>query len=337
MPDKRVHALLIEDDPGDQRLIKEFLTRPGGDRFSLTLAGSLSEGMDCLREKALDIVLLDLSLPDSTGLETVQRLRDEFGNVPLVVFTGLDDDVTGTQAVQLGAQDYLIKGDVDSHLLKRALRYAIERFRAEQALRNSQEEYRSLIDDVFNNSASGVAILDASYKVVWVNEALLTYFGMQREDIVGHDKRVLAREKLKRIFSDPDLYECNLLSAYEKQGSAERFRCLITPTSGREERWLEYWSQPIRAGVCKWADQHYSDITTRKAAGLAERDQRILAEALRGAARIDQHALPGRSAGPHFGKPGTGRPLRQADVVLLDEDSSRWRAAPDRPGSKDPT
>ncbi len=323
MPDKRVHALLIEDDPGDQRLIKEFLTRPGGDRFSLTLAGSLSEGMDCLREKALDIVLLDLSLPDSTGLETVQRLRDEFGNVPLVVFTGLDDDVTGTQAVQLGAQDYLIKGDVDSHLLKRALRYAIERFRAEQALRNSQEEYRSLIDDVFNNSASGVAILDASYKVVWVNEALLTYFGMQREDIVGHDKRVLAREKLKRIFSDPDLYECNLLSAYEKQVSADRFECLVTPTSGREERWLEYWSQPIRAGVyANGRIEHYSDITTRKAAELAERDQRILAEALRGAAAILTSTL--------YLEEVLDRILEnleqvvlydKADVVLLDEDS----------------
>ena len=284
---RAMNVLLIEDNPGDARLIRELLKRGHDGEIEMYTCMSLQEGLLLITEHMPDIVLLDLSLPDSHGLSTIQKLREHHSNVPIVVLTGLDDETMGIQAVQSGAQDYLVKGTVDDIWLRRALRYAIERFRAEQAIRRSQEEYRSLIDDVFNNSNVGVAILDADFKIVWVNEAILTYFGLGREALIGFDKRVMVKEKLKCVFQDPDAYEHHILKAYEARDFSSYFECLVMPDDGRSARWLEYWSQPISAGIyANGRIEHYADITARKQAELAEHEQRVLAEALRDAAAL---------------------------------------------------
>ncbi|MGD8625317.1 MAG: ATP-binding protein [Anaerolineae bacterium] len=132
MQDRLIHALLIEDNPGDARLIREMLVEARATDFVLVTAGRLSSGLDYLDAQEFDVVLLDLSLPGFRGLETFDRLYQHTSRVPVVVLTGLDDEGLATEAVRAGAQDYLIKGQVDSPLLIRALRYAIERHRAEQ-------------------------------------------------------------------------------------------------------------------------------------------------------------------------------------------------------------
>src|SRR5262249_26435321 len=154
-----------------------------------------------------DTVLLDLSLPDSHGLDTLKTARTAAPGVPIIVLTGNEDDELGLQMVQDGdAQDYLPKGGVNGSLLMRSIRYAIARYRSEMELRQTREEYRSLIDDVFDTSMVAVIILDSVYNVVWCNEATEIYFGIKRERLMGRDKRLLIDEELKCIFADPDDY-----------------------------------------------------------------------------------------------------------------------------------
>ncbi|MBX6771274.1 MAG: hybrid sensor histidine kinase/response regulator [Chloroflexi bacterium] len=139
------HAiLLVEDNPGDARLIREMIREVQDASFLLERVERLTEGIARLGGGDISAVLLDLSLPDSQGLESFRRLHAHAPDVPILVLTGLDDEELGLQAIREGAQDYLIKGRVDGHLLIRALRYAIERKRQEAALRFLVETSRSL-------------------------------------------------------------------------------------------------------------------------------------------------------------------------------------------------
>jgi signal transduction histidine kinase len=119
--------LLVEDNPGDARLLRELLRESGIGDYTVIAASTLREAMDRLAEEAVDVVLLDLSLPDSTGLSTVRRTLTCAPETPIIVLTGLDDETIAVQAVQAGAQDYLVKGNIDGRLLLRAIRYAVER------------------------------------------------------------------------------------------------------------------------------------------------------------------------------------------------------------------
>ncbi len=278
-----MNILLIEDNPGDARLIQEMLRNVPG--YQLTCAETLEDGLAAAHETAFDLALIDLSLPDSSGLETVHRLKEDLAHMPLVVLTGSHDEQLGIEAVQAGAQDYLIKGEVNGRGLQRSIQYARERHRGEESVRRSEQAYRSLIDDVFNTSIVGVLILDRELRVGWMNEAVEKYFGVNREEILGEDSRVLIDSKLKCIFADPDDYSARLLRAYEDGDFPDRFECHVTAGEQREERWLEHWSQPIREGMYTGGRiEQYTDITVRKYAEFAEIEQRLFAEALRNTA-----------------------------------------------------
>ena len=276
-----VRVLLIEDNPGDRRLIREMLVSVPRANIQLAYATTLAEGITAVDTETFDAVLLDLSLPDSLGVHTLNSLRQHAPHIAIVVLTGFDDQTMGVQAVQAGAQDYLMKGETDSRLLSRTLLYAIERHRNEEALRRSEQEYRSLIDDVFDTSTVSVLILDGNYTVVWCNSATENYFGMERVDIIGRDKRVLIEDKLRCAFSDPDSYSTRILEGYTAGTFTTRLECHVIPEGDRLERWLEYWSQPIRAGRYNGGRiEQYTDITNRKQLELAEQEQRRYAEAL---------------------------------------------------------
>ena len=122
-----INVLLIEDNPGDARLIDELLTEVKVVSFRLDRAERLQQGLDRLARGGIDVVLLDLSLPDSHGLETFTAAYTNAKGVPIIVLTGLDDETVAINAVKEGAQDYLFKGQVDGELISRAIRYAIER------------------------------------------------------------------------------------------------------------------------------------------------------------------------------------------------------------------
>jgi signal transduction histidine kinase len=133
-------VLLIEDNPGDVRLIREMLADARSGRFRLEAAEQLTPGLERLAQGGVDVVLLDLSLPECQGIETLARVHTHSPGAPIVVLTGMDDEELGHRAVQSGAQDYLIKGHVDGPLLGRSLRYAVERGRIEGELRRRAEQ-----------------------------------------------------------------------------------------------------------------------------------------------------------------------------------------------------
>jgi serine phosphatase RsbU (regulator of sigma subunit) len=141
-----VHILLVEDDPDDVWVMRNLLGDRWDGSFKLIQVELLSAGLERVSEFPFDVILLDLSLPDSQGLETFFTMHAHAGDVPIVVLSGYNDESTAIRAVQAGAQDYLVKGQVDDHLLVRSLRYAIERtrrHRAEAALRDASEEFRA--------------------------------------------------------------------------------------------------------------------------------------------------------------------------------------------------
>jgi signal transduction histidine kinase len=124
--------LIIEDNQGDARLLREMLREDGAYTAELVLAGTMGEAEKCLAENVIDIILLDLGLPDAEGLVAIRRTRAAAPGIPLVVLTGMDDEALAAQSLQEGAQDYLIKGQIETRGLLRALRYATERKRLER-------------------------------------------------------------------------------------------------------------------------------------------------------------------------------------------------------------
>jgi len=139
MNSEAIKVLLIEDNPGDARLIREMLAEVRSAIFDLECADRLSTGLERLTEGGIDVLLLDLGLPDSRGLDTLGRAYGQAPQVTIIVLTVLDDEALAVKAMREGAQDYLVKGRVDSNLLVRSIRYATERKRAEEPLRQYAE------------------------------------------------------------------------------------------------------------------------------------------------------------------------------------------------------
>src|ERR1035437_4356091 len=138
--------LLIEDNSGDARLIRKMLPAGSGVVRSLEWVESLEAGRRRIAQGGIDLVLLDLGLPESTGLETLRHLRANAAHLPaVVVMSGLADEAIAVQAVMEGAQDYLVKGQVDESLLNRSIRYALERNEAAVALRRAHDELENQV------------------------------------------------------------------------------------------------------------------------------------------------------------------------------------------------
>jgi len=140
---KRYQALLVEDNPSDAQLIQLMIAQAGGDVFEVEHVERLSDAILRAEDGDLGVVLLDLSLPDSHGLDTFARLHARAPHLPIIVLSGLNDTRVAVQAVQDGAQDYLIKGEVEGQLLVRAMRYAMERKRLTRQLAEYADELRA--------------------------------------------------------------------------------------------------------------------------------------------------------------------------------------------------
>jgi PAS domain S-box-containing protein len=190
MNDSKINVLLVEDNPGDSRLIREMLLHSGDSLFRLESSECLENAFEKLREEGFNLMLLDLHLPDSQGLETLHRAKAMAPEIPIIILTGLADEAIGIKAVEQGAQDFLIKGETSEALLKRSILYALERKSSQESLRESQKRYRGLFDGMLNSCALFEIVLDKDGHpndsvYVEVNTAFEDTFGMKRGDIIG--------------------------------------------------------------------------------------------------------------------------------------------------------
>jgi two-component system cell cycle sensor histidine kinase/response regulator CckA len=178
-----IRVLLVEDNPGDARLFTELVRDTGAGQWNLVHVDRLSAALERLRHETFDVMLLDLSLPDADGLDTLIRAHTEAPKVPIVVLTGHDDEALAVRAVRAGAQDYLVKGRMDGDLLVRSIRYASERGRAVEALERREEHYRSLIE----NSMDLISIMNLDGTIRYVSPSHERLLGYPLDALVGRN------------------------------------------------------------------------------------------------------------------------------------------------------
>ncbi len=201
MPEKLVNILLVEDSESDAVILQEEVRQSNKGNYNFKIAGSMQQAIEYLKKDNFDAVLLDLNLPDSSGLETVKAVRYSQPDIPIVVLTGLEDEKTGIEAVRMGAQDYLVKGKTDGRLISRAVRYAIERKRMEVELRKARDELEIRVEERtmtirrqsrfleanFQHSLTTVIFLDISFNFIRVNLAFANACRKRVEDFPGHN------------------------------------------------------------------------------------------------------------------------------------------------------
>ena len=213
-----IRVLLIEDNPGDVRLLTEALRDAGAYGVAVEHVGTLRAALDKLRDSEYEVVLLDLSLPDGEGLENVIRLNTAFPKPAIIVLTGVNDEVTAMRAVREGAQDYLVKDSTTGHLLVRAMRYAIERRSAIEALQRREEHFRSLIE----NALDMIAIVQ--------RDGTIRYASPSHERVLGHRPEELVGTNVLSLIHEDD---ADTVVAALGQGNGElAFECRVRHHSG---------------------------------------------------------------------------------------------------------
>ena len=178
----RVRVLLVEDNIGDADLAQEYLSQAYQTGFEVLSATCLAAALELLERERIDVILLDLGLPDSSGLETLSRILEVAPTGAIVVLTGLDDHRAGLDTIRMGAQDYLPKGQLTPDLLIRTVLYSAERRRWQDELRQSEERFSKS----FRNNPAFLAIVHmGTNRVLEVNDAWTRVFGYTRDEAIG--------------------------------------------------------------------------------------------------------------------------------------------------------
>jgi len=314
MANKPISVLLIEDNPGDARLIQEMLAEAHWGRVKLECVDRLSAGLERLAEGGLDCVLLDLTLPDSTGLDTFERVHAHAPEIAIVIISGLGDEALAIKAVKGGAQDYLVKDHLGGYVLGRSIRYAIERKRMEEEL----ERYREHLEDVveqrtaevlrinsalqaeiaeriraekdlkvsevryrrlFEAAQDGILILETETgKIVDVNPFLIEMLGYCHEEFIG--KKLWEIGLLKDIVANKEAFRQLQESKYI------RYEHLPLKVKDGRRRDVEFVSNVYRVDGREVIQCNIRDITERirdaeklkKAYARLERQSAILAQ-----------------------------------------------------------
>jgi DNA-binding NtrC family response regulator len=207
MKNKPISILLVEDNPGDVALFREMLGEANAVQFELTHCNMLSSALTLLGKESFGIILLDLSLPDGEGLNTVVRTHAAVPSVPIVVMSGLDEEELAARALHEGAQDYLVKGQVDGNLLIRSMRYAIERKQVEDALRKAHDKLELHVQERTED------LVEANRQLLWeieerrkAEESLrkaLKEIEQLKDQL--HEENIYLKEEINQIHSHKDI------------------------------------------------------------------------------------------------------------------------------------
>lgn len=229
-------VLQIEDNAADARLVKELLNETAQGAVELTVAERLSLGLEILRSTPYDLVLLDLGLPDSHGMETFDRLHAEFPEIAIVVLSGLEDEETAINAMNRGAQDYLCKGEDNGRSFLRAMRHAVERKR----FRKKLTEERDLLRAVINSLPDHIYVKDTTGRFKRVNSAAASFFGLEDPDhLLGKTDFDLFPQEMAQQFFDE---EQRILKS--GQALVNREVCIAGP--GGQNRWVLTTKAPLQ-------------------------------------------------------------------------------------------
>jgi PAS domain S-box-containing protein len=197
-----IKVLLVEDNPGDVALLNVMLSEESGEQVSIETASRLSEAVERLDRGGIDVVLLDLTLPDARGVEAITGLKRYLERVPVIVQTGIEDEGLAVKAMQLGAQDYIVKDQTDGRLLGRSIRYAIERTRTTREL----SDQRRRLDALLNNVPDRIYFKNREGAFIQVNPALARLYGFEDPaQVIGKaDGDFFSEEHARQARADED-------------------------------------------------------------------------------------------------------------------------------------
>jgi PAS domain S-box-containing protein len=256
----KIHILLIEDNQGDAVLIRENLKTADPTKFNVEHKKSLADGLAEIENGNYEIILLDLGLPDSQGLKTLHAVDKKAPDVPIVLLTGLDDEALALEAVGMGAQDYLVKGQVDSNLLARSIRYAVARKRSEMELMR----LKTFNEGIIQSMGEGIVLQDPEGYLTFANPAASTLLGYSSDELIGkHWKEIIPPEQheavesadQRRFKGESDHYELEVV-----RKNQERIDVLVAG-SPRFENGVYLGNMAV-----------FTDITERKRLEKAEKE-----------------------------------------------------------------
>lgn len=255
---KTIKLLLVEDNPDDVFLLRTMLGKVSGPGFELHHVNNLAAGLTRVAEGNIDVVLSDLSLPDSSGIDTFLKLKARAHDIPVIILSGTDNEALAIRAVHAGAEDYLVKGQVNCHLLTRAMIYAIERTESKRALLKAEEKYRG----IFENSVAGIFQTSAEGAYLDVNPALIRIYGYEsREDLMSSISDIA-----RLLYVDPNR-RAEFVKLMKEQNVVRDFESQIY----RKDKSIIWISENARAvtddqGKILYYEGMVEDITARKEA-----------------------------------------------------------------------
>lgn len=183
----QINILLIEDDSNYSQLLQRKFQYINDYEFDIKLSDCLLDGLNQLNIEDIDIVLLDLNLPDSWGIETFKKIYDNNSNTPIIILTGSDDKQMALEAIRLGAQDYLVKGELNINHLVRSVNYAIERnkiVKFNDDIKELNKDHKKFIY-MLDNNIDGILVIDKNYTICYANKSAEKIYNQSSENLIG--------------------------------------------------------------------------------------------------------------------------------------------------------